>query len=125
MRSPDLHASDSFVSTETLVDDAAAAGAGALAMGTPMFVGIGAAALALFVLVALVLWRLRKSNEIAGPIQEDPFEAMTEFTWEAQVDNVFTDAGTYQNPDDNLGWDASHFAQALNTHDDDPFTQFE
>jgi hypothetical protein len=55
LRSPDLMASDTFISTALLtVDNAAAGSAGSMEM--PTFVGIGAAVLAALVVICLAVW---------------------------------------------------------------------
>jgi hypothetical protein len=127
LRSPDFVATDVFISTITLaVAQGAAAGSIGL-LETPTIFGIGAAVLAILVVIALAVWRLRRAREMEMVPEGDADEAMTEFTWEAQVDNAFTaDGVTYQNPVETSLWAPGHFSRVLTADgEDDPFTQFE
>jgi hypothetical protein len=127
LRSPDFIATDSFMTTVGLLDQAGAV-AGSAALETPVFVAFAAGALALLVIAILAIWRFRRGRELAMVPEAGDEEVMTEFTWEAQVDNVFTtDACTYQNPSQNSLWEtAGHFTRVLTENgNDDPFTQFE
>lgn len=125
LRSPDLIASDSFLSTAGLPLENKAGAASAGTFEAPMLVGVAAGGLAILVIIALTIWRIRRRKEIELDVEQDE-EALTEFTWEAQVDNVFTAEGaTYENPAMTSNWDQGHFSRALDLADDDPFTQFE
>jgi hypothetical protein len=127
LRSPDFVATDVFLSTITLAvaNNAAAGSIGLLEI--PTMFGIGAAVLAILVVIALAVWRFRRGREMEMVPEADADEAMTEFTWEAQVDNAFTaDGVTYQNPVETSLWAPGHFSRVLTADgEDDPFTQFE
>jgi hypothetical protein len=90
-----------------------------------MFIGIGGLLLAVLVLIALFAWRRRQRPVDMGAEQEFD-ETGAEFTWEAQVNTVFTEGATYENPGQTGIWESDHFSQVMTARDDDdPFTQFE
>jgi hypothetical protein len=126
LRSPDLIASDSFETTIGVAGDNADAGtAGAVEYST--LAAIAAAALAAIVLLGLLIWRRRRDKGLLIDPENEAYEGMTEFTWEAHVENLFTsELATYESPHAGVvSWDEGHFTQVLTAAEGDPFTQFE
>jgi hypothetical protein len=120
-------ATDVFLSTVAFaLPNGAAAGNTGL-FETPTMIGIGVAVLAILIVIALAAWRFRRGREMKIAPEVDINEAVIKFTWEAQVDHVFTaDAATYQNPVETSLWTSAHFSRVLTADgEDDPFTQFE